>query len=399
MFAGLFGSPGPSVGGFLSQRSFVMFGWLLAIMGAATMAVAVANTTYTYINFDSQKDSCAPGQIINMCPVKFVYISSGIWGSVPVFLAGIVALRISRAPGASRLLQILVLLSLMVFTPAMIIINAIEIVAGNQYSKTAVPVQIFYKVGTSSVEGDVTKFVLPLVVAVMAGLEFIILLFFSCYLYVNRGGMVGGGIAVGGDVYGGLGDAGFGGFGDGFYGDDLGYGDDMGFGDDMGGGFGDYGDPYGDPYGGGPPMLGGPGNGMQGGSGPIVYGPQGPVIVGGGSGGGYPGGAGGAGGAASSSAASGGGSGGASNNNNNNNNIIVPPIIMQPPAPAPQPVFLPLPAPAPKRPRPLPLRPVMRPLPPTRYYPRRNYGAVRYSGANYVAAVDAPCSGRPWNRY
>jgi len=71
------------------------------------------------------------------------------------------------------------------------------------------------------------------------------------------------------------------------------------------------------------------------------------------------------------------------------------PIMANPPGPPP---LISIPGP-PVRPVVRRLRPVLRPLPPTRYYPN-SPGAVRYSGgASYVAGMDYPISGNPWNRY
>jgi len=108
-----------------------------------------------------------------------------------------------------------------------------------------------------------------------------------------------------------------------------------------------------------------------------------------------------------------------STSNNNNNNIVIPPIIIpqapaqqpypmfmpqpqqQPiiimapsaaPAPAqPQPVFLPLPARRNGAPRPPPLRPVLRPYPPSRYYPQRRLPMVKqYAGPSYMMGQASP---------
>jgi hypothetical protein len=380
-----------------------MFGWLLTFLAIASLSVAIANTTYTYINYNNSWNAgtCPTNApVINMCLVPFVYISSGIWGSVPVFIVGIISLRIAMASGLLRCFQALVLICALVFAPAMIVINAIEVAAGNMLPP-------YYSIASNGITGDITKFVLPLVVAALAAIEFLILLLMLCYLFMNRGasytgGYVTGGVDMGGIDYGG--DIG----GDAGYGDDLGYADDM-----FDPGDGGYGPP--------PPPMMYPGGGSGGG--------------GGGSGGGA------AAGGASSSAAGGTSGGGGASNNNNNNNIVVPPVIFppapaaapqmmpfpiyipqgggggnpvvvtttsnpagpmympQPAAPAPQPIFLPLPAPV--RRRPLPPRPVLRPLPPTRYYPNRRLGEVRsYAGAtNYMSGLDSPFSGKPWDRY
>lgn len=386
-YGGMGGGVGPvsSSGGF-SGRLFTMFGWLLTILAIASLSVAVANTTYTYINYQHYLDdgNCPESlTVIKMCLIPFVYISSGIWGSIPVFITGILSLRISIAPGLLRIFQTLVLVSAVVFTPAMMVINSIEIAAGNMPE--------YYSISQDGITGDVVKFVLPLVVAALAAIEFLILLLMLCYIFTNRTSAAGGQVIMGEPIA--------------DYGGDMGYGDDLGYGDEM------------FDYGGGD--MGGGGGYMMGGGG---------APGGGGAGGG------GAGGGASSSAAGGASGGGGASNNNNNNNIVVPPVIFPPapaaaapqmipfpiyipqgggspvvvtttsnpagpaPAPAPQPIFLPLPAP-PRR-RPLPPRPVLRPLPPTRYYPNRRVGEVRrYAGAGYMAGMDSPFSGKPWDRY
>lgn len=408
---GFDGGGAASPGG--AGRTFTMFGFMLVILAAASLAIAVANTVFTYINFEDcpPVPTTAPAIIgTSMCPEDFVYISSGIWGSIPVFILGILTLRIAKTTGLRQIYTILLLTSALLFTPAMIIINALEIAVGNNVWYTLSGSGIGNTAASSTTEAPI-KFGLPLVIALLALVEMIITLLMLLNLR-RKGGLNGifGPRAVDpytgapvdpytgapfadpyGDGYGGYGgyDDGFG-FGDGYL-DDWGLPADMAY------------DPY---Y--GDAGFGAPAGGPTGNSG---------------------GGGGGGGGGSSSAAASGGGAGAGGASNNNNNNIVVPPVIFPPqqsqpfpiylpgfggggggsnpvvvtttsnppgppapaPAPAPTPVFLPLPAP--KRRAPPPARPVLRPLPPTRYYPHHSN-----RGASYMGGLESPFSGKPWNR-
>jgi len=149
------------------------FGRILAFLAAVTITLAVTDVILT------QEFYCVNGgewtycsQTNNKEPYWPVWVASGIWGSVPVFLTGLVAICAGTDQGKTRWLSFLILVSALVFTPAIIILNAVEIWIGGSAKYS------LYSLSNGVQEGTITpptnpyeaKFALPVVVAVLGGI-------------------------------------------------------------------------------------------------------------------------------------------------------------------------------------------------------------------------------------
>jgi len=157
---------------------FKCFGAILALLAAATLSLGIADVVLTMQAY------CTPWMTgaKYWCtttgePYIWVWVASGIWGSVPIFLAGIFAMCLSSNPREwTRCFALLIFLSAIVFAPAMIVLNAIELWRGGAAQWT------FYSMGNGTLgAGSImpmnnpyqAKFAIPLVIAILAGIMFL----------------------------------------------------------------------------------------------------------------------------------------------------------------------------------------------------------------------------------
>jgi len=160
-----------------NARMFKIYGAILALMAAATLALGISNVVLTkqaycdpWMEDDPTYCSSTKG------PYIWTWIASGIWASVPIFAAGLISMCLSSDPGRwTRMFALLIYLSAIVFAPAMIILSAIEVYQGQASAWN------FYKMGDELAEGNIlvedspyqAKFALPLVIAIVAGIMFL----------------------------------------------------------------------------------------------------------------------------------------------------------------------------------------------------------------------------------
>jgi len=160
-----------------NARTFKIYGALLALMAAATLALGIANVVLT------KQAYCEPWQ--EMAPVYcsgtkepyiWTWVAPGIWASIPIFLAGIFAMCISNDPASwTRCFALMIFLSAIVFAPAMIVLSSMELWRGHAAMWN------FYKLENELKEGNImvedspyqAKFALPLVIAILGGIMFI----------------------------------------------------------------------------------------------------------------------------------------------------------------------------------------------------------------------------------
>jgi len=156
---------------------FKCYGAFLALLAAATLALGIANVVLT------KQSYCEPwieGPPVYCSgtnePYIWTWVASGIWASVPIFLAGIFAMCISNDPANwTRCFALLIFLSAIVFSPAMIVLSAMEVWRGGAAKWN------FYTLGSDLKEGNImvqnspyqAKFALPLVIAILGGVMFI----------------------------------------------------------------------------------------------------------------------------------------------------------------------------------------------------------------------------------
>jgi hypothetical protein len=160
-----------------NQQSFKIYGAILSLLAAATLALGIANVVMTKEAYCEPWEEAGPVWCSNTKePYIWTWVASGIWASVPIFLAGLTAMCLSGNPAAwTRVFALLIFLSAIVFSPAMIVLSAIEVWRGHasEYS--------FYKLSDSLMEGTImvedspyqAKFALPLVIAILGGIIFI----------------------------------------------------------------------------------------------------------------------------------------------------------------------------------------------------------------------------------
>jgi len=160
-----------------NARMFKIYGALLAILAAATLALGIANVVLT------KQAYCEPWMETSpvWCsgtkePYIWTWVAPGIWASVPIFLAGVFAMCISNDPASwTRCFALMIFLSAIVFSPAMIVLSAMEVWRGGAADYN------FYTMGNSLMMGKImvqdspyqAKFALPLVICVLGGVMFL----------------------------------------------------------------------------------------------------------------------------------------------------------------------------------------------------------------------------------
>jgi hypothetical protein len=157
--------------------TFKIFGAVLALLAAATMALGIANVVLTKQSYCEPWMEGAPVYCSGTKePYIWTWVAPGIWASVPIFLAGIFSMCISNDPANwTRCFALFIFLSAIVFSPAMIVLSAMEVWRG------AAAQWNFYKLGNQLDMGNImvanspyqAKFALPLVIAILGGVMFI----------------------------------------------------------------------------------------------------------------------------------------------------------------------------------------------------------------------------------
>lgn len=167
----------PSAGPASNARMFKIYGAILALMAAGTLALGISNVVMTKQAYCDPWTEDDPAYCSSTAdPYIWTWVASGIWGSAPIFLAGIFSMCLSSDPGRwTRLFSLLIFLSAIIFAPAMIILSAIECWRGSAGKWN------FYKMDSELMEGNIlvedspyqAKFALPLVIAILAGIMFL----------------------------------------------------------------------------------------------------------------------------------------------------------------------------------------------------------------------------------
>jgi len=153
--------------------NWLCYGKILAFLAAATIALTVADLILTdqfYCINGGQGPYCSYTN--NNEPYWPVWVSSGIWAGFPVFITGLVAICGATSAERQGCFRFLLLLSALVFTPAIVILTSIELWAGGSWKYT------LYSLSNGVQSGTITpptnpyqaKFALPLVVAILGGI-------------------------------------------------------------------------------------------------------------------------------------------------------------------------------------------------------------------------------------
>jgi len=160
---------------------FKMYGAVLAVLAVATLALGIADVVMTMQNYCTPWVTTSPVWCtMTGEPYIWTWVASGIWGSVPIFLAGLFAMCIGSDPAAwTRGFALLTILSAIVFAPAIIILTSIELWRDGAATYT------FYTLGNSSLAAGTimpttnpyqAKFAIPLAIAILGGLMFLMTL-------------------------------------------------------------------------------------------------------------------------------------------------------------------------------------------------------------------------------
>jgi len=160
-----------------NARAFKIYGAILAILAAATLSLGIANVVLTKETYCNPWTTDSPMWCSTTAePYIWTWVASGIWASIPIFFAGIFAMCLSSNPGKwTRVFALLIFLSAIVFAPGMCVLSSIEVWRGSESSHN------FYKLDNGIKEGDImpddnpyqAKFALPLVIAILAAIMFI----------------------------------------------------------------------------------------------------------------------------------------------------------------------------------------------------------------------------------
>jgi len=160
-----------------NAQTFKIYGAILALLAAATLALGIANVVLTKQAYCEPWQEGAPVYCSGTKePYIWTWVAPGIWASVPIFLAGIFAMCISTDPANwTRCFALMIFLSAIVFSPAMIVLSSMELWRGHAATWN------FYKLNNDLMEGNImvedspykAKFALPLVIAILGGVMFI----------------------------------------------------------------------------------------------------------------------------------------------------------------------------------------------------------------------------------
>jgi len=155
---------------------FRCYGWILSILSVAAIALGVADVVLTNQFYCSGQSYSSTYCSTTGEPYVWVWVAVGIWAGLPIFFTGLYLLCSASNPGHWRYVSLTVMLSALVFSPALAILSAIELWRGATASWT------FYTftngLGAGSIMPSGTnpwqaKFAIPLAVGILGVLIFI----------------------------------------------------------------------------------------------------------------------------------------------------------------------------------------------------------------------------------
>jgi len=146
--------------------NWLAFGIILSLLAAASLALGVADVVLTYQTYIA--DMCKDGNTISKCDqnnLAWTWVASGIWGSLPVFIFGIMAIRLGKSnqPSRSSWFDLFAFISAFIFAPAMIVLSALEVYDG---------ATIYYWSAFDGMD-DLAKAIIPIVIAGLGLVEFL----------------------------------------------------------------------------------------------------------------------------------------------------------------------------------------------------------------------------------
>lgn len=139
--------------------NWLSFGIILSLLAAASLALGVADVVLTYQTYMVDQD-CRNNGGLAPCFVNnlvWTWVASGIWASLPIFILGIMAIRLGkrRQPTRSSWFDLFAFISTFIFAPAMIVLSALEVFYGSG---------VYYWTATDGSD-DLAKAIIPIVIA------------------------------------------------------------------------------------------------------------------------------------------------------------------------------------------------------------------------------------------
>lgn len=166
--------------------SWLSYGIITSLLAAASLALGVADVVLTYQTYMVDK-KCNDNQSAAPCDknnLVWTWVAVGIWASLPIFIFGILAIRLGkrRNPWGSPWFELLAFLSAFIFAPAMVVLSAMEVSKGKS---------IYYWTGWWGSD-DLAKAIIPIVIAGLGAIECLLALIAIFYLCCGRQGYSGG---------------------------------------------------------------------------------------------------------------------------------------------------------------------------------------------------------------
>jgi len=152
------------------------FGILLSLLAAASLALGVADVVVTYKTYMEGKD-CNTYVTPNFCDpniLVWTWVAVGIWGSLPVFIFGVLSIyKGSRPMQQVNFFDLFAFISTFIFSPAIVVLSSIEVYKGRG--------AYYWPAATELGQDDLIKAIIPIVIAGLGFIEFLMSLiaFFS----------------------------------------------------------------------------------------------------------------------------------------------------------------------------------------------------------------------------
>ena len=157
--------------------NWLSFGIILSLLAAASLALGVADVVLTYQTYMVDmgcRDNPSSSAQCDINNLVWSWIAVGIWASLPIFIFGIMAIRLGKRnnPSRSSWFDLFAFISTFIFAPAMIAISVAQVVKGRK---------IYY---WTSIDGsdDLAKAIIPIVIAGLGAIE--LLMSFIAYSYL-----------------------------------------------------------------------------------------------------------------------------------------------------------------------------------------------------------------------
>lgn len=149
----------------MATRILQFVAWLISLIAVLSFGIAIADIILTSARLCGNGVSCPDfnTEKYRYLAMIFSWIASGVWASIAAFTVGVLAMQFPKDQTKKfALLATVAFLTAVVILPAMIVLNVLE--------AYWVAVSNVYNLYTQT--GDVAKFILPLIIAILGLVEF-----------------------------------------------------------------------------------------------------------------------------------------------------------------------------------------------------------------------------------